>query len=79
MKKWGISHGKITLGYIMKRQSFVLCWNMAIFRNYLWLQYKSMTTYKITKAGLDRLEEFKNEWREVMNIYQFVSRGDGND
>ena len=51
MKKWGIFHGKITLGYIMKRQSFVLCWNMAIFRNYLWLQYKSMTTYKITKAG----------------------------
>ena len=35
--------------------------------------------YKITQAGLQRLEEFKNEWREVMNIYQFVSRGDGND
>ena len=35
--------------------------------------------YKITKAGLDRLEEFKNEWREVMNIYQFVCRGDSND
>ena len=35
--------------------------------------------YKITKAGLQRLEEFKNEWREVMNIYQFVSRGDSND
>ena len=35
--------------------------------------------YKITKVGLQRLEEFKNEWREVMNIYQFVSRGDSNE
>lgn len=35
--------------------------------------------YKITKAGLGRLEDFKNEWREVMNIYQFVSRGDSNE
>ena len=35
--------------------------------------------YKITNAGLGRLEDFKEEWREVMNIYQFVSRGDNND
>ena len=35
--------------------------------------------YKITKAGLGRLEDFKEEWREVMNIYQFVSRGDSDD
>ena len=28
--------------------------------------------YHITKNGLLRLEEFKNEWREVMAIYQFV-------
>ncbi len=32
--------------------------------------------YHITKAGLARLEEFKNEWREVMAIYQFVTKGD---
>ena len=32
--------------------------------------------YKITKAGLDRIEEFKTEWREVMSIYQFVTRED---
>ena len=31
--------------------------------------------YRITKAGQKRLEEFKNEWREVMAIYQFVTRG----
>lgn len=31
--------------------------------------------YHITKAGLGRIEDFKDEWREVMLIYQFVSRG----
>ena len=29
--------------------------------------------YKITKSGLLRLEEFKEEWREVMSIYKFVT------
>ena len=32
--------------------------------------------YHITKAGLERIEEFKNEWREVMSIYQFITRED---
>lgn len=32
--------------------------------------------YKITKAGLNRLAEFKSEWSEIMAIYQFVVRGD---
>lgn len=32
--------------------------------------------YHITKAGLGRIEDFKNEWREVMSIYQFVTKGD---
>lgn len=36
--------------------------------------------YKITRAGLGRIEDFKEEWREVMSIYQFVSKEDtGND
>jgi PadR family transcriptional regulator PadR len=35
--------------------------------------------YHITGAGLDRLEDFKNEWREVMSIYQFVTKGDSAD
>ena len=30
--------------------------------------------YKITKAGLLRLEEFKEEWRELMAIYRFVTK-----
>ena len=28
--------------------------------------------YHITNAGLGRIEDFKNEWSEVMSIYQFV-------
>lgn len=32
--------------------------------------------YHITSAGLKRIEEFKNEWREVMSIYQFVIKED---
>ena len=30
--------------------------------------------YHITKLGLGRIEEFKEEWREVMSIYKFVTR-----
>lgn len=32
--------------------------------------------YKITDAGLDRIKSFKEEWREVMLIYQFVVKED---
>ena len=32
--------------------------------------------YQITKKGLKRLEDFKEEWREVMSIYQFVIKED---
>ena len=35
--------------------------------------------YHITPAGLERLEAFKNEWREVMSIYQFVIKEDHED
>ena len=36
--------------------------------------------YRITKAGLGRIEDFKDEWREVMTIYKFVTKEDtGND
>ena len=30
--------------------------------------------YHITAAGLKRIEEFKNEWKEMMNIYSFIER-----
>lgn len=32
--------------------------------------------YRITRAGLVRIEDFKEEWCEVMAIYRFVTRGD---
>lgn len=35
--------------------------------------------YHITKAGLGRIEDFKDEWREVMSIYKFVTKGDCKD
>ena len=33
--------------------------------------------YHITRAGLGRIEDFKDEWREVMSIYSFVVKEDG--
>ena len=35
--------------------------------------------YHITRAGLGRIEDFKDEWREVMSIYKFVMMEDGSD
>ena len=35
--------------------------------------------YHITKKGLERIEAFKEEWREVMAIYRFVIKEDGKD
>ncbi len=30
--------------------------------------------YHITQAGLDRIEAFKEEWKEIMMIYKFVTK-----
>ena len=36
--------------------------------------------YRITEAGLKRIEEFKAEWEEILSIYQFVTKeDDGNE
>ena len=36
--------------------------------------------YHITDAGVKRIEAFKEEWKELLSIYQFVIKGDeGND
>ena len=32
--------------------------------------------YRITDAGCKRIEDFKNEWKELMLIYQFVTKED---
>ena len=32
--------------------------------------------YRITAAGIKRIDEFLEEWKEIMSIYQFVSKED---
>ena len=32
--------------------------------------------YRITDLGLRRIEDFREEWREIMSIYQFVTKED---
>ena len=35
--------------------------------------------YHITNAGIGRIKDFKEEWREVMSIYKFVVKEDGDN
>ena len=35
--------------------------------------------YQITEAGLERIQDFKSEWKEIMEIYKFVTKGDSNE
>lgn len=32
--------------------------------------------YHITDLGLRRIEDFKNDWEEMVTIYKFVTKGD---
>ena len=32
--------------------------------------------YRITAAGLKRIEDFKDEWTELLSIYRFVTKED---
>lgn len=32
--------------------------------------------YHITEEGRKRIEEFKSEWKEILSIYQFVTKED---
>jgi len=32
--------------------------------------------YRITGQGVKRIEDFKDEWKEIMAIYQFVTKED---
>ena len=35
--------------------------------------------YRITNAGLKRIENFRDEWKEIVSIYRFVTKeGDEN-
>lgn len=35
--------------------------------------------YHITDIGKRRIQDFKNEWKEIMSIYQFVTKEDESD
>ncbi|MBQ3792341.1 MAG: PadR family transcriptional regulator, partial [Clostridia bacterium] len=35
--------------------------------------------YRITAEGLRRIEEFKEEWKEISTVYQFVIKEASND
>ena len=35
--------------------------------------------YRITVAGVRRIEEFKEDWDEILAIYQFVTKGVNKD
>lgn len=35
--------------------------------------------YHITEKGLNRISEFKDEWRELLLIYKYVIKGDKNN
>ena len=35
--------------------------------------------YHITDKGLKRIENFKDEWREILSIYRFVTKDDNSN
>ena len=35
--------------------------------------------YRITAEGVRRIEDFKEEWKEIMSVYQFVTREERKD
>ena len=35
--------------------------------------------YHITEQGLKRIEDFQEEWKEIMSIYRFVTKEDENN
>ena len=35
--------------------------------------------YRITPEGIRRIEEFKNDWQEIVSIYRFVTKEDSHD
>ena len=35
--------------------------------------------YRITESGLKRIEDFKEDWKEIMTVYSFVTKEKRND
>ena len=52
--------------------------NMLIVRN-VEFNGRLRKYYHITDKGMKRLEDFVEDWREIMLIYQFVTKEDGSN
>ncbi|SHK12421.1 PadR family transcriptional regulator, regulatory protein PadR [Hathewaya proteolytica DSM 3090] len=35
--------------------------------------------YRITQGGIDRLQQFREEWKEILKIYEFIEENSGGD
>jgi PadR family transcriptional regulator PadR len=35
--------------------------------------------YHITQQGINRIEEFRDDWKEILSIYQFITREDADN
>ena len=35
--------------------------------------------YHITDLGISRIDDFKNDWKEILSIYKFVTKGVDNN
>ena len=35
--------------------------------------------YRISQAGIRRIEEFREDWKEILSIYRFITREDTRD
>ena len=35
--------------------------------------------YRITQKGIDRIEEFREDWKEILSIYRCITREDAKD
>ena len=71
-----IEHSESTLYTILKRLETA---NMLLVRT---VEHggRLRKYYHITGLGLKRIEEFKEEWKEMMSIYRFVTKeSDEND
>ena len=33
--------------------------------------------YRITEPGLKRIEEFREDWKQIMAVYRFITKEDG--
>ena len=49
--------------------------NMVVVRS-LEFEGRLRKYYHITQRGLQRIQDFKNEWKEIMDIYSFINKED---